>query len=59
MDYNHKLCEERHERIDEVFKNTIRRLEKVENRFILFLTLLITNLLGVCGTLFVLLTKGQ
>jgi len=59
MEYNQELCEERHERIDEAMKNIIRRLEKGENRVIVFLTLLSLNLIGVIANLFILFTKGQ
>lgn len=55
--FNYDLCEERHERIEKDMADRNRRLEKVENRFIVLLTLLVFNLLGVLGTLFVQLTK--
>ncbi len=55
--FNYNLCEERHERIDDSMKVLFRGLEKVSNRFILFLTLLSLNLLGVIGILFSLLYR--
>lgn len=57
IEFNLQLCEERHERIDDGMKNINMRLDKVENRFIVFLTLLCANLLGVVGSLFLLLTR--
>ena len=59
QEYNFKLCEERHDMIEDFLKNVTRRLEKVENRFIIFLSLLTLNLIGVIATLTItLLTKS-
>jgi len=56
-DYNFKLCEERHEDIKEAFKKMDSRMHKVENRFLIILTALIVNLLGVVSSLVILLFK--
>lgn len=58
--YNAELCEERHKYIGIGFERIDMRLKKVENRFLAIMTALVLNLLGVVGTLAVLLlrTKG-
>ena len=56
-EFNHKLWEERHYNIKEEFKDMDGRIKKVENRFITILTLLIANLIGISGTLFIILVK--
>ena len=53
--YNHDLCEERHEFIPKEFTEVKARLKKVENRFIAIMTVLITNLIGVICIMGVLL----
>jgi hypothetical protein len=52
-EYNYKLCEERHKNIEGDMDELKRGLLKVNNRFIVFLTMLSLNLLGVVCTLVV------
>lgn len=65
-EYNQGLCEERHHTIDKAFgyfKDEIgkhdMRIKKVENRFLAIMTALVLNLLGVVGTLAVLLLRSK
>ncbi len=49
--YNHDLCEERHEFIPKEFEKVWIKIKQLENRFLVILTLLIANLLGVVAVL--------
>jgi len=55
--YNYELCEERHGNITEAFQRQGERIGKVENRFLAIMTILVVNLLGIVGTLAVLLLR--
>jgi len=57
QEFNFELCQERHENIDEDIKEMKLGLKSVNNRFLIFMTGLALNLLGVAATLAVLLTK--
>lgn len=49
--YNYKLCEDRHKRIPKEFEKVWIKIKQLENRFLVILTLLIANLLGVVAVL--------
>jgi len=55
--FNQALCEERHKNIEVDMNDLKMGLQKVSNRFIVFLTLLSLNLLGVIGILVVTLLR--
>jgi len=66
--FNPELCQERHEFITRKFDDTDdkinkaeakmdARIKKVENRFLIIMTILVSNLIGVICTLGVLLVK--
>jgi len=57
-DYNFELCEARHQGLGESLREIKGRLSKVENRFLALITGILLNLLGVVGTLIILLTKS-
>ena len=46
-EFNHDLCEERHDFIEKKFDKHDKRIKKAENRFLTILTMLVMNLLGV------------
>lgn len=48
-EYNYALCEERHETIKTESTEMFDRLKKIENRFLVIVTLLIANLMGIIG----------
>lgn len=56
--FNPRLCENRHEHIGRAFERLDARMIKIENRFLAIITILIMNLLGVAGTLLVLLVRA-
>ena len=55
--FNFRLCEKRHNDIEDDMNNLISRLKSVENRFLAMITLLVTNLAGVIVILASLLLK--
>lgn len=57
--FNYDLCEERHGFIKGAFGDMNNRIKKVENRFLVIMTTLVINLLGVICTLGVLLTHAK
>ena len=52
-EYDHELCQDRHKRIPEEFKRMWDKIKQIENRFLITITLLLANLLGVIGILLV------
>ncbi len=46
-EYNHDLCEERHEYLSKWVKEIKDRMGKLENRFLMIMTTLSLNLVGV------------
>jgi len=56
--YNWRLCEERHKNIDSLDKLIELRFKKLENRFLMIMTALCLNLLGVIASLAVIIMKG-
>ena len=59
QEYNYDVCQERHERIGKDMAEFKSGLNKVNNRFIILLTMLSMNLLGVVATLAIMwLKKG-
>jgi hypothetical protein len=57
-EFNLDLCTERHGNIKIEFNRTDTRLKKVENRFLMIITALALNLLGVVATLLVILSQS-
>ena len=55
--YNANWCADKHKHIDEELGKCDKRLSKVENRFLAMITILIMNLLGIIGTLSIILIK--
>lgn len=51
-EYNWELCQQRHRDIEDDMKEVKDGLSKVSNRFIILLTLLAANLIGVAANLF-------
>jgi hypothetical protein len=45
IEYNFRLCQERHKKLDSSFSQVNARIEKIENRFLVLITLLIANLI--------------
>lgn len=56
-EYNWELCQSRHKEIEADMKEVKHEISKVSNRFLVLLTMLSMNLLGVAATLFYLLIK--
>ena len=46
-EFNHALCEERHEKIGQWEIKMDKRMKSVENRFLAIMTALVLNLTGV------------
>ncbi len=57
-EFNWELCQTRHVKLDEDMKQVKIQLGKVSNRFIILLTMLSMNLVGVAATFLVLWLKG-
>ena len=59
--YNPGLCKERHRHIEEKFANMdviyTNRLDKLENRFLKIMTVLVFNLLGILVTLILMIIR--
>ena len=55
--FNKELCDEKHGTLNEWCNKLEIRVKSVENRFLAMVTLLVFNLLGVAGTLLILLAK--
>jgi len=45
--FNYELCQERHENLGEDMQLIHKRLKSVENRFLMIVGILLTNLVGV------------
>ena len=56
-EYNWALCEERHEYIAKWSEEIKKRMKAVENRFVVILTVLSLNLIGVIGILIATIIK--
>lgn len=57
--YNWQLCQERHEDIKIEEADVSKRLKKVENRWVVVLTIMVITLATVVGNLIVLLTRTK
>ena len=57
-EFNFELCQERHENIDEDMKEMKRGLKSVNNRFLIFLTMLALSLIGVAANLVILIMRS-
>lgn len=55
--YNWELCQDRHRKIEKAEAKVDKRLKKVENRWVVLLTIMVITLLTVVGNLVVLLTR--
>ncbi len=53
IEYNHELCQDRHSRIPKEFEKVGNKIKGIENRFLITITLLLANLLGIIGVLLV------
>ena len=58
-EFNFELCQERHESIDEDIKEMKRGLKSVNNRFLVFLTMLALTFLGVAANLVIVVMRAQ
>jgi len=58
-DFSQSHCDERHTRLDRVCESMDRRLEKVENRFLITVTTLTLNLIGVISLLIIQIARGS
>ena len=58
-DFNFELCQERHENIDEDLKEMKKGIKSVNNRFLVFLTMLALTLVGVAANLIIVITRAQ
>ncbi len=51
--YNHELCQERHELIPKELEKVWLKIKQLENRFLIIVTMLVANLVGVLGVLLI------
>jgi len=58
-EFNFELCQERHENIDEDMKEMKKGLKSVNNRFLIFLTMLALTLVGVAANLIIVVMRAQ
>jgi hypothetical protein len=58
-DFNKDLCEERHKHLQEWCEEIEIKIQKVSNRFLMLLTGLCLNLIGVIATLAILLMAKE
>ena len=58
-EYNHELCQERHTYLKNWCEDMENQVRKVSNRFIIMLTGLCLNLVGVVILLIIQLSKGN
>jgi len=56
--YNFELCESKHNSIDRTLEKIDQRIGRVENRFLALITGIVLNLLGVVGTLIILISRS-